>query len=348
MGQHHIGTNAQPVDVLALTECLNPSTSGGVSQTPIDLVAALNAYYGAGYYAYANYADPTANAGPSSLIYNTHTVQVLGATTLAYTGSTGIQRAPIRYELQPVGYGSNADFYIYVSHYHSGSASSDETIRNTEAQEIRADADALGPNAHIIYAADYNFDNASTETPYTTLLSAGNGKAYDPVSYPNASTWTNSSTTYQDLYSELSSDSNGGPLVHRYDLELVSGPMIGSTAQPGLQLASDTSDPYDPQDFPSKQYPFAYEIFGNDGTIPEGDNYDVAGNTALSDIPNASALLAEMEPVSGSDHLPVVADYKLVGVSVPEPSSLCLLAAPAALALLLARRREGAGKKAAF
>ena len=232
--------------------------------------------------------------------------------------------APIRYELQPVGQGAIADFYIYVSHYHSGSASSDETIRNTEASEIRADADALGPNAHIIYSGDYNFDNASSETSYATLLSSGNGMAYDPVSYPEASAWANSSSTYQDLYSELSSDSNGGPLVHRYDAEFVSGAMIGATAKPGLQRGPDTSDPYDPQDFPSKQYKFAYEIFGNDGTIPSGDSYDVAGNTALADIANASTLLAEMEPTSGSDHLPVVADY--VVVSVPEPGTASLLA----------------------
>ncbi len=35
--------------------------------------------------------------------------------------------------------------------------------------------------------------------------------------------------------------------------------------QPGLQLARDTADPYT-GNYPSSIYPYAYEVFGNNGT----------------------------------------------------------------------------------
>jgi len=46
---------------------------------------------------------------------------------------------------------------------------------------IRANADALGPNVHIIYAGDFNLTGGSGEAAYQTLISAGNGQAHDPV-----------------------------------------------------------------------------------------------------------------------------------------------------------------------
>src|SRR5450755_4351846 len=51
IGQHHIGTNAQPIDVLGVEE-LN-------STTLPSLVSALNNIYGAGSYAYDHASDPT-------------------------------------------------------------------------------------------------------------------------------------------------------------------------------------------------------------------------------------------------------------------------------------------------
>jgi hypothetical protein len=87
--------------------------------------------------------------------------------------------------------------------------------------------------------------------------------------------------------------------------------------QPGLQLASDTSDPFT-GNYPSSKYPYAYEVFGNNGTTALNGATNSAGNTSLSDLANASTVLNDMmeDPqFAGSDHLPVVADYNLVGVS---------------------------------
>jgi hypothetical protein len=316
IGNHHIGSNAQPVDVLALTEMLDTNNNSITSSTLPALVNALNAVYGAGYYAYDNTPDPTSGGtqfnGPSGLIYNTHTVQVVPGSekALAYSGdsSNSVARAPMRYTLQPVGYGSNADFYLYVSHYKADSGSSNETRRNQEAMEIRQDADALGPNAHIIYTGDFNLAGGSSEPSYATLTASGNGKAYDPTAASTSyiSTFANSSSSWKYLYSESTTS-----LSARFDMQLVSGAMLN---QPGLQLAPDTSDPFT-YNFPSSQYPYAYEIFGNNNTTALNGSTNASGNTSLSDLSNAATIKADLMQPSGSDHLPVVADYDLVGVS---------------------------------
>src|SRR5882757_228889 len=63
IGKHHIGANAQPIDVLGVEE-LNSTTLS-------NLVTALNNTYGAGTYAYDHTADPTTGGGTDGLIYNT-------------------------------------------------------------------------------------------------------------------------------------------------------------------------------------------------------------------------------------------------------------------------------------
>ncbi len=329
IGQHHIGSVAQPVDVLALTECLTPPAGSNISATLPDLVNALNSFYGAGTYAYDPTPDPTYSYtdGPSGLIYDTKTVSVLSVTSLA-NGSTGAPRSPMRYELEPKGYAAYSDFYLYVSHYAAGSTAADETRRNAEATEIRANSDALGPNAHIIYTGDMNLAAASAEPAYKTLVSPGNGRAYDPTAAGYISTWASSDTSDAYLYSHSTTSLN-----ERLDLQLVSKATL---TQPGLQLATDTSDPYDAKNFPSSKYHYAYEIFGNDGSTPVDSASNLATNTAFADVTNPSVVANDLMAPSGSDHLPVVADYTIV---TPEPAC-----AGAFFALLLPTIRRKARK----
>jgi len=147
IGAIHLGDGvAQPIDVLALQEMNAPST------TAAWIVGQLNSYYGAGAYAYDPNVDPTTDGtggGPSGLIYNTKTVQDLGATFLAY-GTSGAPRAPARYTLQPVG--GTTPFYLYVSHM----LSSGGNRQTVEATEIRNDAATLGASANIIYSGELN------------------------------------------------------------------------------------------------------------------------------------------------------------------------------------------------
>ena len=88
--------------------------------------------------------------------------------------------------------------------------------------------------------------------------------------------------------------------------------------QPGLQLVPGT-----------------YTPFGNNGSTAFHGTVNSAGNTALADLPNQAAVLSAL--TTATDHLPLVADYTVVGV--PEPTS-AVLACLAALALVVARHNR--------
>jgi endonuclease/exonuclease/phosphatase family metal-dependent hydrolase len=297
IGNHHLAGRAQPVDVLALQELdgIQPAPQGNSATLPY-IVSGLNSIYGAGVYVFDPTTDPTDGAltgnGPSGLVYNSQTIQVIAAHPIGVAPSgSGAPRQPMRYQLRPVGYGAGADFYLYVSHYKASSGSSNETRRNDEATEIRQDADALGPAAHVIYAGDFNLTGGSSEPAYRTLIAAGNGMAHDPAD--STQSWSNTSA-WRAIQSESSTS-----LSARYDFQLVSGAVL---SQQGLQLAPDSVD-----GFPS---PYAYTVFGNNGTTAYGGSTSTGANTSLNDLSNGTQVLAYLTTVT--DHLPVVADYVVV------------------------------------
>jgi endonuclease/exonuclease/phosphatase family metal-dependent hydrolase len=282
IGAEHLGGNAQPVDVLALQELYStPST------TLSYIVNQLNSYYSSpGMYAYDTMVDPTTGGtggGPSGLIYNTHTVQDVAATIIGTASSSGAARAPMRYTLQPVGDGTGAQFYLYVSHAKSGTGSSDINRRNYEAGEVRNDALGLGANAHIIYSGDFNL-NDSSESTYKTMIGSGTGQAIDTAN--PAGNWTDTSS-FVSLMSESATK-----LQYRDDFQFITAPMQN---QPGLQIVSGT-----------------YTVIGNNGSIPL--NGSVNQSTTLSDLSNRSAVLNAL--TTATDHLPIVADYKVALPSV--------------------------------
>ncbi|HEY4308584.1 MAG TPA: dockerin type I domain-containing protein [Pirellulales bacterium] len=283
IGAASLAGNSQPIDVLALEELYgNPTT------TLQYVVGQLNAIYGAGTYAYDTTTDPTngnflTGNGPSGFIYNTHTVQDLGAVAIGTPSSSGAPRDPMRFELAPVGYGSASDFYLYVDHAKSGTTASDSTRRNIEATAVRADAATLGANAHIIYAGDWNLNDSSEQT-YKTLVASGVGKAFDPVN--PAQNWTDTSA-FTGIFTESATR-----LQYRDDVQLSTGPMQNEY---GMQLV-----------------PGSYTAFGNNGSTVYRGTVAASSNTALSDLPNQSAVLSALTTIT--DHLPVVADYTFVAL----------------------------------
>jgi PKD repeat protein len=357
IGLHHIGANAQPVDVLGLEELTSTSLS--------NLVVQLNNIYGAGTCAFDPTADPNTGGGPDGLIYRTNTVQVVSARALrtgqtvllqsngTYTaahspcgGVNGVVRAPMVYRLRPVGAGTNNDFYIYVSHARSTSDDSCGDARYAEAQEVRSDAKYnLPAGAHIIYSGDWNLFNGSGENAYKCLTgqttsdgidwSDGSSiwantnptQAYDPMSKtqpPTTVTWANTSG---DNASYLYGDSTAS-LTSRIDIHLVNGPMLSVyNGQGGTQLAPDTADPFDSSNFPSAQYPYAFETFGNNGSTPRGSSVTSSSNHSLDDltntVPNAATVYADLlltgsgSTFTGSDHYPIVGDYVVSAPSSP-------------------------------
>jgi len=290
IGNANLAGNTQPIDVLALQELyFTPST------TLQPLVNSLNAIYGNRAYAFDPFVGATTGNltgnGPNGLIYKTSTIQVLEAVGIGPVSGSGAARQPVRYKLHPIGYPSTADFYIYVSHYKASSGSSNANRRNIEATTIRTDANALGPNAHIIYSGDFNLTGGSGEAAYQTLIGPGNGQAHDPVN--PAGNWANSSQ-FVGLCTESATT-----LDARFDFLLVSGATLN---QPGFQFV-----------------PGSYTAFGNNGSTVFGGNVSSASNTALMDLPNRTQVLSLLTTVT--DHLPVVADFNIVGLAPPPPTN---------------------------
>ncbi len=312
IGQENLAGNAQPIDVLALEE-LNGTGANAANATNATLefvTTQLNDIYGAGTYAYDKVTDQTDGSsetgnGPSGLIYNTKTVQDLGATSIGTVGSNGAARAPMLYQLAPVG-NSAASFYMYVEHAKSGTGSSNDDRREAEATEVRESAAGLGANAHIIYAGDFN-TTASSDASYQTMIGSGVGQAND-VANPSE-TWTDTST-YRGIMTESATD-----LEYRDDFQFVTGNVLHATSGLGLVAGS-------------------YTTFGNDGTTAFNGAVNAAGNTALSDLSNQHTILNDL--TTATDHLPIVADYTVI---TPEPSALILMALAILPVLWMSKRK---------
>ncbi len=360
IGLHHLGTNAQPVDVMSCEELNSGTLSSFVSQ--------LNQLYGAGTYTYDKTIDPNTGGGPDGIIYRTNSVQVISARALltgqnvllqsngVYTaahspggGVSGITRAPMVFQLRPLGYGTNNDFYFYVSHARSTSDDTMGDARYAEAQAVRSDAKyKLPAGAHILYGGDWNLFNGSGENAYKCLtgqttsdgINWSDGSAiwantnqtqgYDPMSKmrpPTIVTWGN---VAGDDANYLYGDSTAS-LTSRIDMQLPNALMLAAyNSQGGVQLASDTADPFDTSNFPAAQYPYAFETFGNNGSTSFNSPSTSAGNHSLDDLtnttPNASTVYTNLQEAYtsgnigntfvGSDHYPIVGDYNIV---VPSP-----------------------------
>mgnify|MGYP001161991400 CR=1 FL=1 len=290
IGNHQLAGNAQPIDVLSLQELDGTQFTLGNSATLPHIVNQLNAIYGPGTYAADTLKNPTTGGtggGPNGLVYNTTTIQLIQAKVVGTASGSGAPRAPMRYQLRPLGHGPSADFYIYVSHYKASSDATSRNRRNVESTTIRADADALGPEAHIIYSGDFNFTNGRSETAYQTLFAPGAGKANDPANPTNV--WANTST-YRGLMTFSSTSCN-----IRFDFQFVTDAVLN---QYGVQLVPGT-----------------YSVFGNNGSTSFGASVFSQFSTALPDLTNRLQVLQLLTTVS--DHLPVLADYQLVFALCP-------------------------------
>lgn len=318
IGEEQVNGNAQPLDVLALQE----TTSNSQTVTPI--VNALNTFYGVpGMYAISPYQALQSGSngdgnGPNALVYNTRTLQLVASTGVDPSGGagnlgdgSGELRETARYEFAPAGVALTASnvFYVYVSHYKSGTSSSDLTERAGEAQIIRTnEAIDLPATARVIYVGDYNI-TTSGEASYQTILATvspnglAQGGAMDPFN-PNGSqniNWGASTTATNILAAETE---HSYKLEYRDDLQLMTTNIYYGTAG-GL-----------------KYLPGTYHTFGNTGQIAYNGTVNNGANPALSHLVTNGAVFIPasqlyLDLTNASDHLPVVADY-----AVPLPAPL--------------------------
>lgn len=354
---HHIGTNARQVDVLNCEELQSTSLSNFVVQLNSIYGAGTYAYdmttdpnTGGGPDGLI-YNTRTIQVVSARALITGQTV--LLQSNLTYTmahspggGTNGVTRAPMVYRLRPIGFGTTNDFYMYVSHARSTSDDSSGDARYAEAQEVRSDAKYnLPAGVHILYAGDWNLFNGSSENAYkcltgqttsdsinwadtnlTVWANANQTQGYDPTSKTSPPTTTSFANTAADgstcLYDD-STDSGTYCMTSRLDIQLPNALMFTAyNPNGGVQLAPDISDPFDTSDFPSSQYPYAFEVFGNNGTTPRLDPSTNSANHSLDDLtnttPNAATVYLDLDELgsgatfTGSDHYPIVGDYLIL------------------------------------
>ncbi|MBX7102714.1 MAG: hypothetical protein K1X57_01440 [Gemmataceae bacterium] len=286
IGSEPVNSNSQPIDVLLLQEVASQAV------TTQNVVATLNAAYGAGTYARGSLDGATTGAGTQGIVYNAQKLQLVSEAVIGTAGGAPEQpRQALRYKLQPIGYSAGAAFYVYNSHYKANNDSASLARRLVEANAIRADADALGQGVNIIYAGDFN-SYSSSESFYQELLSAGNGQAFDPVNRPG--NW-DQTASFTDIFTQAPAVSppnglTGGGLDSRFDFQLRSGELADGV---GLDYWSGS-----------------YHTFGNNGSVPMNGNINATTSTALPTLSNRTTILDFLTTVA--DHLPVVADYRIV------------------------------------
>ena len=285
LAQESVRGIARPLDVLLLQE------QNSLTGTTDGFLNLLN-QMGVGTYARGQVVAGTNGGGRVALIYNRDTVALIDERTIGQACTCGAARQPMRYQLRPVGYGPDADFFAYVSHYKASTGSTNVSRRLVEATAIRADADSLPAGVNIIYAGDFNM-RSSSEAAFQHLLSAGNGQAFDPID--RLGNWHNN-IGFIDLHTQSPVTSARFPgqvpggMDDRFDLQLTSGALLDGE---GLDYISGS-----------------YHAFGNNGTHNWNNangELDVPSNTALPQ--NVLTAIANV-----SDHLPVVMDLQVPAV----------------------------------
>ncbi len=306
IGEELVNGHAQPLDILALEE----TSSNPATVTPI--VNGLNTFYGVGglysnstYQATESSGDNAFGNGPNAIVFNTRTVSLLASVPVDPPGGTGNlgstsgeYREVMRYQFAPAGVATNASnvFFIYVSHYKSGTGSSVTNSRNGEALIIRSNMmTTLPATTRILHVGDFNTGDAS-EPMYANLTAPGTNQLLDPLNPLRSPTtnWDNNST------SELPAKTDSVIALHyRDDYQIMTTNTYYGTPG-GLALIAGT-----------------YHPFGNNGTTAYLGSANSGTNTALNNrlVTNGpvfiSAAQLYVDLTGGADHLPVVADYTI-------------------------------------
>ena len=157
-------------------------------------------------------------------------------------------------------------------------------------EAIRANADALPSNAHVIYVGDFNFYSPN-EPGYQALTGPGAKQAIDPLG--TGLSWSGESNAIKHTQSPRAGASGGligGGLDDRFDQHLVSSGLFDGS---GFAIVD-------------------YRAFGNDGnhyneSINDGNNTYYPSQISRSN--NLADALFD-----ASDHIPVVVDYQYPGL----------------------------------
>ncbi len=267
IGEESSAGIAKPLDLLVLTESDPPSD--------LRMEAVLDALYATDEFASIT-SGVDGGGDTTGFIYDGRTLQLLEQKELLGPLTHNAMRGKFR----PVDTNGDADFFVYAVHLKSGGTSANQSLRAIEMDYLRADADALGEGASVIFAGDFNI-SGSNEGAWSEIVSPGSAQAFDAG---NAAGQWSGNSAFVDVHTYSSFN-----MQSRYDFQFISGELQNGT---GFEYVTGTN-----------------RAFGNNGSHGLG-NPITAGNGATSNVLQAL--------VAASDHLPVVADYRVVA----EPSVL--------------------------
>jgi autotransporter-associated beta strand protein len=294
---------ARPIDIFVMQEGYTVTTTGQAYANLLNTITSSTSYVPSGL------NGATTGAGRPMAVYNSASVTLISEEAIGITSSTGQPRQTLRYQFRPVGYDASADFYVYDSHFKAVDDSTSANRRNVEAQAIRTNADALGPNRNLIYAGDMNLYTAS-EKAFQTLTGTGNGQAFDPIN--QIGDWSDN-PAFLPYHSQSPATTAFYPgqvtsgMDDRFDFQLVTGAWLDGR---GLEYIPDS-----------------YWAFGNTGTHNLNQAITTGSPSALQaylpgyTVTQSGTILTYLSQVA--DHLPVVADYQ-----IPAKLSASLAATP--------------------
>jgi len=281
IGEQNVLGNVQPLDILALQETTsNASLNSPTGQASgMGLIDTLNGFYGADTYAVSPYqatesgGDVADGNGPNTVIYNTKTMTLLASVPVDPSGGTshlgsssGEYREVMRYEFQPKNDTNPADvFYVYVSHYKSGTGTTNQNDRAGEAQIIVTNEATLPAGSSVLLVGDYNV-SSSSEASYQDVVASNSltnlptGKGIDPLNLTAATGITWGSSTLSML-SESAND-----MRYRDDFQVMSQHVYRAD-NGGLEYINGS-----------------YHVFGNNGTISYQGSVNNRGNTSLNSL----------------------------------------------------------------
>ena len=282
IGQEEVNGIARPIDVLLLQE------QATLTQTTQAIVDSLNRVYGEGTYTRGIVSGRTNGGGRNAIVYNTHTVELIEEEAFGRLSVNAGARQSMQYILRPVGYGPEADFHAYVTHFKAGTSRTDQDRRTSQAAEVRTDANRLDADTHVIFAGDFNIRSCN-EAMFRRLTAEGNAQAIDPVNPEGTNCSWNDSNVHRRWHTQSPADGSDGSLTRgglddRFDFQLLTDDFLDGE---GLSLIEGS-----------------YRTFGNNGTHRL--------NQPVNDARNTAAPRAVLNALArASDHLPVVADYQL-------------------------------------
>jgi len=282
---------ARPIDIMLMQEADSVATTGSA------YAGLLNTLTGGTAYRSSTVDGLTTGGGRPIAVYNSATVTLVSEQGIGTVGAAVQPRQTMRYRFRPVGYDASADFYVYNSHLKASSDSTSQNRREIEVANNRADADALGEGVNVIYVGDLNL-YSSSEAAFQTLLAAGAGQAFDPIS--EIGSWSgNAAYKAYHTQSPATSSAYGGQVTggldDRFDFQMVSGEWLDGR---GLDYI-----------------PGSYWAFGNTATHSMNGAVTTGSPAALQaylpgySLAASGTILTNLARVS--DHLPLIADYQL-------------------------------------